>query len=161
MHDTNRVPQTAREAFLIELIGDLGIIGDQIKQLPENINQAVSGSLDAIANAVEEAEKTASELSVSIEKQKILALQELRESVKLCLDENARATFSKLEYSVNQMQKRIDGFELSDSKSKRLNLILACTLACTLFFSGAAIYGIYSGAKSTIDSLSAQLTHQR
>lgn len=161
MHDENRVPQTAREAFLIELIGDLGIIGDQIKQLPDNINQAVSGSLETIASAVEEAEKTASELSVSIEHQKRIALAELRESVKTCLDEHASKTFSQLENSVSQMQKRIDSFDLSDPKSRRLNLILACTLACTLVFSGVAIYGIYSGAKSTISALSAQtLPHQ-
>lgn len=156
MSEEKRLPQTAREAFLIELIGDLGVIGDQIKSLPGEINQAVSGSLEIIASSVEEAEKTASELSQAIERQKTVALAEFRESVKSSLDEHAHKTFSELEKSVNKLQKRVDGFELADPKSRRLNVILACTLAITLALSGAAIYGIYSGAQSTISALTSQ-----
>jgi len=157
MQEDTRIPKSARDAFLIELIGDLGIISDSIKALPEDINQAVAGSLDLIAKSVEEAEKTASELTNSIKLQKAAVLDEFQQSVKNSLDSHAKETFSELEKTVNQLQNRINSFELADPKSRRLNIILSCTLAFTLALSGAAIYGIYSGAKSTIADLNMRI----
>ncbi|ENJ0562712.1 hypothetical protein AB0Z88_004460, partial [Salmonella enterica] len=82
MQEEARAPKTARDALLIELIGDIGILHDQIKSLPEEINQATSGSIEIIANAVEEAEKTASKLSENIDKKKETVLADLKSSVK-------------------------------------------------------------------------------
>lgn len=81
MQEEARAPKTARDALLIELIGDIGILHDQIKSLPEEINQATSGSIEIIANAVEEAEKTASKLSENIDKKKETVLADLKSSV--------------------------------------------------------------------------------
>ncbi|NJC99491.1 hypothetical protein [Candidatus Erwinia dacicola] len=160
MQDEIRAPKTARDALLIELIGDLGVLHDNIKSLPEAINQATAGSIETIANAVEEAEKTASKLSESIEQKKEAVLADLKTSVKQTLDEHAVSVFSELEDKVNGLQKRIATFELSDPKSRRLNIILSCTLAVSLLLSGTAIFAVYSAEKSTIADLNMIISSQ-
>lgn len=160
MQDEIRAPKTARDALLIELIGDLGVLQDNIKSLPEAINQATAGSIETIANAVEEAEKTASKLSESIEQKKEAVLVDLKNSVKQTLDEHAASVFSELEDKVNGLQKRIANFELSDPKSRRLNIILACTLAFSILLSCSAIFAVYSAAKSTISDLNMIISSQ-
>ncbi|TKK13621.1 hypothetical protein EcCFBP13530_22735 [Enterobacter cancerogenus] len=160
MQDEIRAPKTARDALLIELIGDLGVLHDNIKSLPEAINQATAGSIETIANAVEEAEKTASKLSESIEQKKEAVLVDLKTSVKQTLDEHAFSVFSELEDKVNGLQKRIATFELSDPKSRRLNIILACTLALSLLLSSSAVFAVYSAAKSTISDLNMIISSQ-
>lgn len=160
MQDEIRAPKTARDALLIELIGDLGVLHDNIKSLPEAINQATAGSIETIANAVEEAEKTASKLSESIEQKKEAVLVDLKNSVKQTLDEHAASVFSELEDKVNGLQKRIANFELSDPKSRRLNIILACTLAFSILLSCSAIFAVYSAAKSTISDLNMIISSQ-
>jgi len=160
MQDEIRAPKTARDALLIELIGDLGVLHDNIKSLPEAINLATEGSIELIAKSVEEAEKTASALNDSIEQKKDAVLADLKLSVKQTLDEHAASVFSELESNVNSLQKRISAFELSDPKSRRLNLILSCTLAVSLLLSGAAIYAVYSAAKSTISDLNMIISSQ-
>ncbi|MGK7287886.1 hypothetical protein ACSPAB_23305 [Buttiauxella agrestis] len=72
MHDESRVPKTARDALLIELIGDIGVLHDHIKLLPQAINEATEGSIEVVAKSVEEAEKTALKLAESIEHKKKL-----------------------------------------------------------------------------------------
>lgn len=160
MEDESRIPKTARDALLIELIGDIGVLHDSIKLLPTAINEATESSIEIIAKSVEEAEKTASLLAESIEQKKEVALSELRLSVKQTLDEHAASVFSELEKNVNGLQNRISKFELADPKSRRLNFVLSCTLAVTLLLSGAAIYAVYSAAKSTINDLNLIITSQ-
>lgn len=158
MQEETRIPKTARDAFLIELIGDLGIISDMIKSLPEDINQATAGSLNLIAQSVEEAEKTASELHQGIEHQKEVVLKDFRTAVKSTLDEHIKGTLSGLENSVSLLQKRIDKIEFADPKSRKINLILSCALVITLCLSGAAVYGVYKGAQSTIEDLNSLIS---
>ncbi|GAB7401388.1 hypothetical protein OUHCRE2_48470 [Enterobacter asburiae] len=160
MQEEARAPKTARDALLIELIGDLGVLHDQIKSLPEEINQATAGSIEIIANAVEEAEKTASKLSENIDQKKEAVLADLKASVKQTLDEHAVSVFAELEGKVNTLQTRISSFELSDPKSRRLNIVLACTLAFSLVLSASAIFAVYSAAKSTISDLNMIISSQ-
>ncbi|MGK7247445.1 hypothetical protein ACSPAH_23380 [Buttiauxella agrestis] len=160
MHDESRVPKTARDALLIELIGDIGVLHDHIKLLPQAINEATEGSIEVVAKSVEEAEKTALKLAESIEHKKEVVLSELKLTVKQTLDEHAKSVFSELEKNVNGLQNRISKFELADPKSRRLNFILSCTLAVTLVLSGAAIFAVYSAAKSTINDLNLIITSQ-
>ncbi|WGO82245.1 hypothetical protein [Arsenophonus apicola] len=58
-------PRSARDALMIELIGDLGRVNDQITALPSNIKYAIEGSLRLIADAVEQTEKS---IEVGLEK---------------------------------------------------------------------------------------------
>jgi len=160
MQDEIRAPKTARDALLIELIGDIGVLHDAIKSLPEAINQATEGSIENIAKSVEEAENTASKLNDSIEQKKEAILADLKLTVRQTLDEHAASVFSELESNVNNLQKRISTFELSDPKSRRLNLILSCALAVSLLLSGAAVFAVFSAAKSTISDLNMIISSQ-
>jgi len=161
MHDESRVPKTARDALLIELIGDIGVLHDRIKMLPAAINEATEGSIEVVAKSVEEAEKTASKLAESIEQKKEVVLAELKVSVKQTLDDHAKAVFFELEKNVNGLQNKISNFELADPKSRRLNFILSCILAVTIVLSGAAIFAVYSAAKSTINDLNLIITQDK
>mgnify|MGYP001066847829 CR=1 FL=1 len=58
-----QTPRTARDALLIELLGDLGVVHDEIKSLPNNLKDSLRESLTMIANAVEEAENTAKKIT--------------------------------------------------------------------------------------------------
>lgn len=58
----NENPRTARDALIIELLGDIGAVHDEIKQLPVNLKGSLRESLNLIAAAVEEAENTAKTL---------------------------------------------------------------------------------------------------
>lgn len=158
--EESRIPKTAREAYIIELIGDLGVVHDMIKTLPEEINQATAGSLELIAQSVEEAEKTASELVKGVERQKDIVLDNFKEAVKSSLDEYAKETLAELEKSVTRLQNRIEQVEIADPKSRKINFILSITLAVTLVLSGAALYGIYKGAQSTIEDLNSIIISQ-
>ncbi|WP_016857443.1 hypothetical protein [Candidatus Williamhamiltonella defendens] len=62
MNKENISPRTARDALIIELLGDVGSIHDEIKELPNVLKVSLSESLKMIADAVEEAEKTAEKL---------------------------------------------------------------------------------------------------
>lgn len=62
MNKENISPRTARDALIIELLGDVGSIHDEIKELPNLLKVSLSESLKMIASAVEEAEKTAEKL---------------------------------------------------------------------------------------------------
>jgi dGTP triphosphohydrolase len=55
-------PRTARDALIIELLGDIGAVHDEIKLLPNNLKDSLRGSLEIIADSVETAEKTSQEL---------------------------------------------------------------------------------------------------
>jgi len=55
-------PRTARDALIIELLGDIGAVHDEIKLLPKNLRDSLRESLEIIANSVETAEKTSEEL---------------------------------------------------------------------------------------------------
>lgn len=151
--DETKTPRTTRDALMIELLGDLGVVHDLIKELPDNINTAVSGSLEHIADAVEEAEKTASVLSEEINLQKEAVILQLNEAVKLTLESQAKETLAGLKNSVQEIELKIKRFELADPKSRRLNAVLASALVITLLLSGTVVYGVYSGAKSTISDL--------
>lgn len=153
MQEESRVPKTARDALLIELLGDLGLIHDQIKALPEDIQKATEASLEILAKSVEAAEETAVTLAETIEQKKEVVISELKLSVRQTLNEHAATVFSELENNVNNLQSRISAFELADPKSRRLNLILSCALVVTLILSSSAIFAVYSAAKSTINNL--------
>lgn len=56
-------PRTTRDALIIELLGDLGMVHDEIKSLPENIKKSLGESLTIIANSIQEAEDTAKRIS--------------------------------------------------------------------------------------------------
>lgn len=160
MTDSDKIPRTARDALIIELLGDLGVVHDLIKNLPVEIDGAVSGSIKVLADAVENAEKTASLLSNSIDAHKKTAIHDINDAVKKALNKYASETFSNIEEKVESIENKINHFELADPKSRRLNIILSCTLAVSLLLSGTAIFAVYNAAKSTIADLNMIISSQ-
>ncbi|CDL85522.1 hypothetical protein [Xenorhabdus cabanillasii] len=153
MQDEEKIPRTARDALIIELLGDLGIVHDKIKDLPEDINKAISGSLNLVAKAVEDAENTASLLTKGIDTKTESVIKDIDEAVKNCLDKHATKTFSDMDEKIKSLQHKINSFDLTDPKGRRLSFILATTIVLITIFSGVAIYGVYAGASSRIDEL--------
>ncbi|WP_340621871.1 hypothetical protein [Xenorhabdus siamensis] len=153
MQDEERIPRTARDALIIELLGDLGIVHDKIKNLPEDIDKAISGSLNLVAKAVEDAENTASLLAKGIDTKKESVIKDIDTAVKNCLDKHAAKTFSDIDEKVKSLQHKINSFDLTDPKGRRLSFILATTIVLITIFSGVAIYGVYTGANYRIDEL--------
>lgn len=152
MEDT-KSPRTARDALIIELLGDLEVLHNSIKQLPGEINEATAQSLELIAKSVEEAEKTASDLAKSMDAHKQSVMLELRAEIKESFTASANDTFDGLNNTVSQLQQKMKNIEVSDPKSRRLNTILSFALILTLILSGTAITSIYISAKNKIDDL--------
>ncbi|PAV05811.1 hypothetical protein CBG25_06085 [Arsenophonus sp. ENCA] len=51
MDEKESNPRSARDALMIELIGDLGRVNDQITALPSDIKYAIEGSLSLLLNS--------------------------------------------------------------------------------------------------------------
>ncbi|EYU13412.1 hypothetical protein [Photorhabdus aegyptia] len=153
MRDDKRIPRTARDALIIELLGDVGTIHDQIKNLPAEIELAISGSIKLVADAVEDAENTALKLAKSIEVKKNTTIKDIDEAVKNSLEQYTTKIFSDID-------EKVKSFDLADPKGRRLSFILAITLIIVSFCFAAAIYGIHTGANSRIDELNLIISAQ-
>lgn len=57
-----KVPGTARDALIGELLGDVGHVHDEIKAIPKLLEQSMRDTLNLVADAVEDAEDTVFEL---------------------------------------------------------------------------------------------------
>ncbi|UDJ88588.1 hypothetical protein [Erwinia amylovora] len=68
--------RTARDALIIELLGDVGLLHDEIKKLPGTLKNSLSDSMRLIALSVEESEKTAQQLKNETE----LAIKSMHEN---------------------------------------------------------------------------------
>lgn len=62
MEVQEKVPGTARDALLVELLGDVGNLHDDIKAIPKLLEQSMRDTLNLVADAVEDAEDTVFEL---------------------------------------------------------------------------------------------------
>ncbi|ERT14910.1 hypothetical protein [Photorhabdus temperata] len=160
MQYDEKIPRTARDALIIELLGDVGTIHDQIKNLPTEIEQAISGSIKLVADAVEDAENTALKLAKSIEVQKNTTIKDIDEAVKNSLEQHTAKIFSDIDEKVKSLQHKINNFDLADPKGRRLSFILATTLIIVSFCFAAAIYGIYTGANSRVKELTLIISAQ-
>ena len=59
MSERELVPSTARDAFIVELLSDVGRLHDDIKKIPKLLELSMDDSLRIVADAVEDAEDTA------------------------------------------------------------------------------------------------------
>ncbi|QGT84952.1 hypothetical protein [Pseudomonas coronafaciens] len=62
MSEHETIPSTARDALIIELLGDVGRLHDDVKRIPQLLELSMRDSLDIVADAVEDAEDTALQL---------------------------------------------------------------------------------------------------
>ena len=85
-------PRTARDALIIELMGDIGVLHDEIKRLPVTLKESLKDTLNVVANAVEESEKTAlqlkNETELSIKSMHEMQMNGLEKETKLFLQDS-------------------------------------------------------------------------
>ena len=96
--DNDSNPRTARDALIIELMGDIGVLHDEIKKLPVTLKESLHDSLKVIANAVEESEKTAlllkNETELSIKSMSEMHRHGLEKDTKLFIQESVMKTLN-------------------------------------------------------------------
>lgn len=59
MEDNDIIPASARDALIVELLSDVGHLHDEIKSIPKSLKLSMTDTLNIVASAVEEAERTA------------------------------------------------------------------------------------------------------
>lgn len=64
MSQENKTPRTARDALIIELLGDLGVVHDEIKKLPSNIENVLADSIRLVAKSVNDVESSAEKIKI-------------------------------------------------------------------------------------------------
>lgn len=91
-------PRTARDALIIELMGDIGVLHDEIKRLPASLKGSLQDSLKLIADAVEESEKTAellkSETELSVKQMYENHMNGLEKETKIFLQDSVMKTLN-------------------------------------------------------------------
>ncbi|WP_174888610.1 hypothetical protein [Candidatus Hamiltonella defensa] len=154
MNKENISPRTARDALIIELLGDVGSIHDEIKELPNLLKVSLSESLKMIASAVEEAEKTAEKLKE--ETQAVLAassqaqLHQVQENigklVKSSIDTAVEKSLSGAKTEIQTLEDRIDSATAGIKKHNPaiMNYVLAIMMTAmivTMLFSTIYLWG--------------------
>ncbi|WP_174889528.1 hypothetical protein [Candidatus Williamhamiltonella defendens] len=154
MNKENISPRTARDALIIELLGDVGSIHDEIKELPNLLKVSLSESLKMIASAVEEAEKTAEKLKE--ETQAVLAassqaqLHQVQENigklVKSSIDTAVEKSLSGAKAEIQTLEDRIDSATAGIKKHNPaiMNYVLAIMMTAmivTMLFSTIYLWG--------------------
>jgi uncharacterized protein YukE len=59
MNQAEKIPATARDALITELLSDVGRLHDDVKRIPKLLELSMRDSLNIVADAVEDAEDTA------------------------------------------------------------------------------------------------------
>ncbi|WP_234813568.1 hypothetical protein [Candidatus Williamhamiltonella defendens] len=167
MNKENISPRTARDALIIELLGDVGSIHDEIKELPNLLKVSLSESLKMIASAVEEAEKTAEKLKE--ETQAVLAassqaqLHQVQENigklVKSSIDTAVEKSLSGAKAEIQTLEDRIDSATAGIKKHNPaiMNYVLAIMMTAmivTMLFSTIYLWGKFMKPERPLDTRS-------
>lgn len=127
-------PRSARDALMIELIGDLGRVNDQITTLPSDIKNAVEGSLRLIADAVEQTEKSAKEV-----------LEKFQAEIKSSADNEADNFKQKM--AINERTTMLS--EKHHTKTHNLSVIMAFLVIFNTLFCGCMLGFYFTLNKNT------------
>ncbi|WP_122423056.1 hypothetical protein [Pseudomonas viridiflava] len=132
--DNTPPPRSARDAILVELIGDVGRLHDQVEAIPSLLKLSMADSLEIIARAVEEAETTARTLSenaqASINEQaKLVQFQagvDLANAIRETLDKTFEPSIQKAQVSLATFEDGLARLKggMRDKHSTRLNYLL-------------------------------------
>lgn len=154
MNKENISPRTARDALIIELLGDVGSIHDEIKELPNLLKVSLSESLKMIADAVEEAEKTAEKLKeetqavlVASSQAQLHQVQEnIGELVKSSVDTAVEKSLSGAQAEIQTLEDRIYSATAGIKKHNPaiMNYVLAIMMTAmivTMLFSTIYLWG--------------------
>lgn len=123
-------PRSARDALMIELIGDLGRVNDQITALPADIKYAIEGSLKLIADAVEQTEKSVEEV-----------LEKYRAEINASAKTEAQNFKKLIAQTKNEMT--ITLAEDARDKNHTLSVIMAVLVIFSTLFCGCMLGFLY------------------
>ncbi|MBE5254660.1 hypothetical protein [Mixta mediterraneensis] len=150
-------PRTARDALIIELLGDLGAVHDEIKRLPVNLKGSLRESLDHIANSVEEAEKTAQALRRDTENalKAVSELQvekldkETRTVIEECFSRAVGNEIQKTEKIATNLQDTLQKFpSYFGNQYKKLCYLFAAITVLVILLSGWGMTTLYLQSKN-------------
>lgn len=150
-------PRTARDALIIELLGDLGAVHDEIKRLPVNLKGSLRESLDHIANSVEEAEKTAQTLKhdagIALKAVSDLQIEKLdretRTVIEECFSRAVGNEIKKTEKIATNLQDTLQKFpSYFGDQYKKLCYLFAAITVSVIVLSGWGITALYIQSKN-------------
>lgn len=134
MSQNEKIPATARDALIIEMLGDVGRLHDEVKRIPKLLELSMRDSLDIVADAVEDAEDTA----LLLQKQTKEFIQasttqagidvgvRLSEAIHESLNRAFEPALNKATVQLNQLEARIDKLSgnFRDTHATRFNYII-------------------------------------
>ena len=150
-------PRTARDALIIEMLGDIGALHDEIKQLPKNLKGSLRESLEIIADAVEQAEKTAQKLQIDTENNlkavSELQVEKLDNETRIVLEQTFSRTVNneigKTEKIALNLQETLQRFpSYFGNQYKKLCYLMAAIMALVILFCGFGMTALYLQSKS-------------
>lgn len=134
MSERELVPSTTRDAFIVELLGDVGRLHDDIKEIPKLLELSMDDSLRIVADAVEDAEDTALLLQQSTKELIQAATTKAGLDVGLKLSEAIHESLSSVfEPALNRATLKIENLEkritdmsgnVRDTQATRFNYIV-------------------------------------
>lgn len=134
MNERELAPSTARDAFIVELLSDVGRLHDDIKKIPKLLELSMDDSLRIVADAVEDAEDTALLLQQST-KELIQAATtkagldvglKLSEAIHESLSSAFEPALNRATLKIENLEKRITDMSgnVRDTQATRFNYIV-------------------------------------
>jgi hypothetical protein len=151
MNEEAVMPRTARDALVTELLSDVGRLHDDIKAMPGILRISMSESLEIVAEAVEDSEKTAKQLQEATR----LAIQatssqlafdagvELTNSIQASLQRTFEPALERAASKIESLEVRLKTISnhARDAHATRFNYIVLCGfVVCTVLMVGAMAY---------------------
>lgn len=153
----NENPRTARDALIIELLGDIGAVHDEVKSLPANLKGSLRESLELIANAVEEAEKTAQSLKDTTESNlkavSQLQIESLSKDTRSTIEDIFTKVVSdeirKTERIASNLQDTLNRFpSYFGNQYKKMFYVMSALLAIVVLMCSLAVGALYIQSKN-------------
>lgn len=150
-------PRTARDALIIELLGDIGAVHDEIKQLPKNLKGSLRESLELIADSVEQAEKTAQALQIdtqnNLKAASELQAEKLSKDTRTVIEESfskaIASEIGKTEKIALNLQDTLQRFpSYFGNQYKKLCYLMAAIMALVILLCGFGMTALYLQSKS-------------
>jgi hypothetical protein len=134
MSQSERIPATARDALITELLSDVGRLHDDIKGIPKLLELSMRDSLDIVADAVEDAEDTA--LLLQKETKDLIQATttkagldvglKLSEAIHESLDRVFEPALNRAAVKIDQLETRLTALSgnIRDTQATRFNYLM-------------------------------------
>ncbi len=153
MENENALPKKARDALLIEILGDVGRLQDQIKSLPVEVQQAINESLKVVALAVEETENTAkdvlSEFRTEMENAAKVETESFKNSLSNTIDETLNNKLKDCSEKIDHLKNKAENLSeyVRDKKGHTITIFLCSICLIISLFALGSLYFIFDNSK--------------